>query len=451
MSTQPREVMAVLCAFSTLFSASVWQNALILAVGAILCTRKRTVTSSLRAMGLKDEKRFTNFHRVLNRAKWDGLQATRILIGLLVRMLPDCAPLIIVVDETIERRKGRKIDAKGCYRDAVRSTKKHVVHCYGLKWISMTLIAPLPWARRPWALPFLTVLAPSKSSNEAAGKRHKTTVDWTRQMIMFIRRQLPYRTIILVGDGAYAAVSLALCCSGLCPSVALVSRLRMDAGLYDFPPPAVSGKRGPKPKKGKKQPTLQDRVQDSETQWASIEIRWYDGVMRTLDIISGVCLWYTPGLDPVPIKWVVVRDPKGELRTEAFFCTDVEAAERQILQWFILRWNIEVTFEELRAHLGFETQRQWSDTAIARTTPCLFGLFSVVNLIAVNITKGKDMPILSCAWYRKPEATFSDVIALVRRHIWTSRFFVKSSQSGNFIHFEHESIKNIIESICYAA
>ena len=240
--------------FAPIFSNPVWQSALVLTIGAILSPGKRTVTSSLVVMGLKDEKRFTNYHRVLNRAKWAPLACSRILLGMLIKPVPDTWPLIIVVDETVERRKGPNIKAKDCYRDAVRSTHKKVITCFGLKWIAMMIIIFVPWAKRSWALPFLTVLAPSKACNEANKKRHKTTVDRTCQMLMQIRRWVPDRAIVLAGDGAYAAVKLALCCSGFENPVSLVARLRLDAGLYDFSPPNQPGKRGPKPKKGKRQP-----------------------------------------------------------------------------------------------------------------------------------------------------------------------------------------------------
>lgn len=447
----PYEIEAVLSAFVPLFSSRVWCHAQILAIGSILCTGKRTVTSALRVMGLSKDEKFTNYHRVLNRAKWDTCQGARILLGLILLLVPPSLPLIIGIDETIERRQGRKIKAKGCYRDAVRSTQKNVVKCFGLKWISMMLIVPLPWTKRTWALPFLTVLAPSKKSNEANDKRHKTTVDWTRQMIMQVRRWIPERQIVLVGDGAYAAVVLALCCSGFSVPVILVSRLRLDAALYDFPPLDQPGKRGPKPKKGKKQSSLKARINDPSTILKTIEIAWYDGVKRSMEVFSGVSLWYTPGQNPVPIKWVAVRDPEGKLQTEAFFCTDVTASDEQILRWFILRWNVEVTFEEARAHLGVETQRQWSDLAIARTTPALFAMFSLVVLMAAQIFKDKTLPILQCAWYKKPEATFSDIIALVRRHIWASRYYVNSSKRGNFILFPEDLANTLLDQLCYAA
>lgn len=444
----PQEILNILGAFATLFSKPVWNHALILTVGAILAVRQRTVTSCLRAVGLRHEKRFCNFHRVLNRAKWNTLQGSKILLGLLIHLIPADAPLIIGVDETVERRKGPKIKAKGCYRDAVRSTGTEVVKCFGLKWISMALIVPLPWSKRPWALPFLTVLAQSKACNEAEGKRHKTTVGWARQMIMTVRRWVPSRAIVLVGDGTYAAVSLALCCAGFPCPVSLVSRMRTDAQLYDFPPSEQPGRSGPKPKKGARLPSIEQRIADPLTRWTSIEVVWYDGALRTFEAIWDVCLWYTPGFLPVPVKWVALRDPEGVLRTEAFFCTDLNASPVQFLRWFVLRWNIEVTFEELRTHLGLETQRQWSDKAVARTTPCLFGLFSIIVLTAVEILKGKVMPVLTSAWYAKTEATFSDTIALVRRHIWSSSY-MNSSRKGDFTDSDDSFFKILIDTVCY--
>jgi len=319
MFSVPQKVEDVLIAFRPLFSIPVWQSARVLAIGAILCIGKRTVTAALKVMGFENEKRYTNYHRVLNRAKWDSLNGAKILLGLIIKLLPSGFPLIIGIDETIERRKGKKIKAKGCYRDAVRSSKSRVIHCYGLKWICMMAIVALPWSKRFWALPFLSVLAPSKNYSQSQNKRHKTTVDWTCQMIMQVRRWLPKHLIVLVGDGAYAALKLALCCSGLPTPVCLVSRLRLDAALYDFPPPPQPGKRGPKPKKGKRQKSLQERIKDESTQWRSVIIDWYDGIKREHEVFSGIALWYTPGHNPVPIKWVVVRDPAGELSTEAFF------------------------------------------------------------------------------------------------------------------------------------
>jgi len=445
------EIRAVLNNFAELFSPTVWTSAQILLVGAILCIRKRTVTSALTVMGRGREKEFSKFHKVLNRANWSPLIASRILLGLLVALVPPKLPLVFVVDDHIERRKGKKIKKKGCYRDAVRSSRKKVVHCFGLKWVSVMLVVKLPWSTRSWALPVITALASSKEYNKANNLRHKTTVDWALQMITLIRRWLPDRMIVLVGDGGYAAVKLALCCFGLPVPVILISRLRLDAALYDPPPPVKPGKRGKKPKKGKKQHSLQQRIDDPSTEWSTIRTRWYDRKMRTLQMFSGVSLWYRSGFDPVQIKWVVIRDPNGKLRTEAFFSTNIKIAAQQILRWYILRWNIEVTFEELRAHLGVETQRQWSDLAIERTTPVLFSVFSMVVLMANRIIKDGEVPIQQYGWYKKSAATFSDVIAVVRRQIWKSRYLGQSSRSHESSSFPDDFHDILIDTVCRAS
>lgn len=198
------EILAVLVAFSSEFSQPTLKNIQVLLIGAILCRGPRRVSNVLRVMGLASEDNFSKYHHVLSRAKWDGLMLSKIMLGLLIKLLPDSWPILIAVDETLERRRGKKIKAKGLYRDAVQSTQSNVVTSYGLKWECMVLIVPMPWCKRPWALPFLTVLAPSKKANETAGRRHKTSLDWTRQMTCLVSHWLK-RPWILVGDGAYVS------------------------------------------------------------------------------------------------------------------------------------------------------------------------------------------------------------------------------------------------------
>ena len=164
----------LLAKFAPVFDKRVWEHAVVLLIGAILAPGKRTVTAALRIMGLSDEKHFINYHRVLSRATWSGLALSRILFGLLVALLLSAnAPILVVIDDTLERRRGAKIKAKGVFRDAVRSSEKHLVTCFGLRWVCMMVLVPLPWATRPWALPFLTVLAPSERTQTKQGKRHK--------------------------------------------------------------------------------------------------------------------------------------------------------------------------------------------------------------------------------------------------------------------------------------
>ena len=448
----PAEIIALLANFAACCDKRVWDHAVILLIGAILAPGKRTVTAALRIMGLSDEKHFINYHRVLSRATWSGLALSRILFGLLVILwLSADAPIVVVVDDTLERRRGAKIKAKGVFRDAVRSSEKHLVTCFGLRWVCMMLLVPLPWATRPWALPFLTVLAPSARTQTKQGKRHKSCVDWARQMLKQVYRWCATRPLVLLADGGYAAVALGLACGALPHPVTLVTRLRLDAALYDPPPPPQPHRKGRKPLKGARQRSLKIRAADAQTVWRTQEIQWYHGTRRTMQLLSGTALWYTPGQRPLSIRWVLARDPQGELRDQAFLCTDTTATMEQIMTWVILRWNIEVTFEEVRAHLGMETQRQWSDLAIARTTPCLLGLVSLIVLIAYELAPDHQLPIQQAAWYAKSEATFADVIAYVRRRIWSARYFVQSTSNADLVLIPQTYAEQLLNAVTYAA
>jgi hypothetical protein len=235
----------------------------------------------------------------------------------------------------------------------------------------MMVIVAVSWSSRAWGLPFLTVSAPSEKTNEANRKRHKSSIALIMQMIAVVGRWLPKRALVLVTDGGLTAVKLGLRCAKLANPVTYVSRLRLDAQLYDQPPEQAAGKRGSKPKKGVRQASLKERLEDKDTKWTKLSLPWYGGKKYLIEFVSGTSLWHTSGFDPLPIRWVLVRDPAGKYKATAFLCTDRLATPLQILGWFILRWNVEVTFQEVNTHLGFGTQRQWSDLAIARTTPAL--------------------------------------------------------------------------------
>ncbi|RME56573.1 hypothetical protein D6779_10380 [Candidatus Parcubacteria bacterium] len=419
MPTPSPEIIHLLSVFAIAFTVPTFKNMMVLTYGAILSPGRRTVAAALRVLGLEDRPDFGKYHRVLNRARWKPLLLSRLLLGLIIGLcLPDGAPLTLVVDETLERRWGRKIKYKGLFRDPIRSTKKKVVHSPGLRWLCLSSLVTVPWSRRPWALPFLTVLLLSPQTSAKLGQRHRTSVDRAGQLFSLVRRWHPDREIIIAADGGFAAVPLVQHCQRKHIKVRLVSRLRLDARLFDAPEPQPKGKRGPKPKKGPRQPSLQQRLQDPNTIWTRLKVTWYGGEKKEIEYCSGTSLWHRVGLAPVPIRWVIVRyQEKNQTKHAAFFSSSQTVSAQQIIECFVQRWNIEVTFEEVRAHLGFETQRQWSDKAIQRSTPALFGLFSLVVLMALRLHPQK-LPYQSARWYDKQEATFGDALAAVRNHLW---------------------------------
>jgi DDE superfamily endonuclease len=444
----PDAIIQVLAQFAPLFSDRVWLHAQGLLLGALLTPGTRTVTAALRVMGLARERHFTNYHRVLNRATWSARQGSRILLGVLITLLlPPGATVVFGADDTLERRAGRQIKAKGCYRDAVRSSKNHVIRCFGLTWVSMMLLVPVPWSRRVWALPYLTALCWPETKR--GPRRPKSSVDWVRQMMTPVRRWLPGRRLVLVVDGGFAAVSLAL--AGVQHHVVRVSRLRWHAALDHPPGPQPPGKRGRRPLKGQRQRRLQGWAERSDTPWEAMEGDWYGGQRKQLWVFSRTALWYTPGLPPVASRYVLVADPEGKLRMEAFFCPDLQATPVEILQWVVMRWSVEVTFEEARAHLGMETQRQWSDQASARTTPVLRALFSLVTVLALKLSRDEPLPVPVTAWYHKVEPTFVDCLALVRRHLWRARYVVNSAPQAEFVQFPREAFDLLLTGLPSAA
>ncbi len=452
MHNLPKAIIQVLRPFEWAFSDRTWQWAKILLVGAILTPGNRTVSAALRVMGLSGERQFQNFHRVLNRASWSSRSLSRILLRMLVAaFIPPDAPIVVGLDEHIERRRGAKIAAKGISRDAVRSSKSFFVKTSGLRWVSMMLLASIPWAARVWALPFLTVLAPSERYHQERGLRHKQVTDWARQMIKQLRRWLPDRRLVVVADSTYAAIELLAAGAGLAQPVTMITRLRLDAALYDPAPPRVPGKRGAPRKKGERQPTLASRVTDPATKWEALSVRWYGRSTRMVKLATGTAVWYHSGMPVVPLRWVLITDPAGTFEPQALLSTDVEVTAQQIVEWFVWRWQLEVTFEEARAHLGIETQRQWSDLAIVRTTPALLGLFSLVTLVAHQILREQTLPARSAAWYTKPVATFSDTLALVRQQLWPVHISWISPTQPDMITIPKPLFDRLTDTLAFAA
>jgi hypothetical protein len=453
MRTLPAMMLHLLNPFMPLFSRRVWPYVQVLLAGAILAPGKRTVSAALRVMGLGQTRHFQRYHRVLNRATWSGREASRVLLRLLVKTFVPDGPMIIGVDETLERRWGKKISAKGIYRDPVRSTHERFVKASGLRWVCLMLLVPVPWARRVWALPFLSILAPSERYAAERGKHHKKITDWAPQALLLVRRWWPEREIVAVADSAYASLRLLASCRRFLPQpVTFITRLRLDAALYDPAPPRTAGQMGRPRLKGERLPNLSVVAEDSSTVWASAIVEdWYGGGKRTLEVASATAVWYSTGLPAVPIRWVLVRDPQGEFKTQALLCTELGARPEQILRWFVMRWQMETTFQEARRHLGVETQRQWSELAIRRTTPALLGLFSLITVFAHQRTRQSLEAVRRAAWYCKPRPTFSDALALVRRELWTHETFRRSSREPDTVKVPRTFVEHLTETLCYAA
>ncbi len=444
----PAPIIEVLAAFRPLFTAPTWRKLMTRFPGTLLAHGRRTVAAALRHSGNEMETSFSTFHQVLNRARWSPLAVSRQLLRLIVETFVEAGgSLELVIDETLERRWGPKISKRGHYRDSALSSLKRSVSSPGLRWIVMAAVVTLPWSKHQCALPFLCVLATTPAVSATLGKRHKTVGMWARHMVKLVRRWFPTLPITLLGDTAVSLLELGLHCQE--QQVTLITPFHLDAVLHE-PPPARDAHTIGRPRViGPRLPALEEVLVDPKTTWQRLTLDWYGQGERTLEVCTGTALWYRAGLDPLPIRWVLTRDPQGKRPPKALCSTNQTQTAEQIVRTFMKRWSLETTFEESRAYLGIETQRQWSDLAIDRATPMLFGLYSLVVLFGRALHPDGCIPVAQAAWYHKHTATFHDVLATVRRHFWGDFSFSTSPTDPDVVLVPRLTLDRFARAVCY--
>lgn len=450
MPDLPTAILYVFSLFSPLFSKPVYKNSLLLFVGHILTKGRRTVASVLRTLNLHHINNFSKFHWILSGARWSGLKASYLLFNAIMSIFP-AEEIIIPIDTHVERRKGEKIKGLGRQRDAVRSTKNKKVLTIGLLWLVASISVKMPGALTHWALPFFSQLIPPKqplssSRNQSdlnSSKKRKTLTEWTIQLIKVITRWTKDVPFVIVADSAFACHAIAHTCAKT--NGALISRMRMDARIFNFPDQNKK-KRGRPLLVGKRCPLFTDYLSDPMVTWEKILVQWYGGKEKEVLIYTGVHLWYAYGIPPLPIKWILIKDPHNEKEAIVLFSTNIKHSPKRIIEIFVSRWSIEVTFEESRRHLGIETQRQWSDKGIERTTPCILGSFAITVLMGHKLseeTKSK-IPLQEASWYNKNHLTFSDVLHFVKLSILKKKYY---SQFG----FRTKLGKKDLEELLFSA
>jgi hypothetical protein len=449
MLSLPSAAEPILMSLSIAFTEPTFQRILPLAVGAILALGRRTVTAMLRAAGVLARGHPSTYHRVFSRAAWSLWPLGRVLAQAIFGWLDPNQPIVIIVDDTTAQHRGKHVYGKGRHHDAVRSTHTHVVWRWGHKWVVLAVSVKFPFTTRRWALPVLVALYRPEELNRSEGRRHKTPPQLARQLMAVLVHWFPARKFILLGDGGYASHELARFCHRHRRHVTLVSRFYKDANLY-LPPPARRKGQGGRPRlKGRKLPAPVDVVAKASLTRATVS--WYGGGTRRVQYVSGTGHWYKGGRGLVPIRWVYVKDVQGTHRDEYFFTTDLGLSGPAIISLFTARWAIETTFQEMRAHLGFETTRQRVAPSVLRTGPCLFGLFSVVALIFAEHARHHRIRVRAAAWYAKAEPTFSDALATVRRLFWLETVLKGSRHHEAFTKLP-PSVRNLLlDSLTLAA
>jgi hypothetical protein len=252
----------------------------------------------------------------------------------------------------------------------------------------------------------------------------------------------------------YASLKLLDRCRSLRRPITFITRLRLDAALYEPAPRRYRGQIGRPRLKGERLPNLSAVLEDPKTAWTPIRVSgWYGGGERSVEIVSETAVWYSTGLPAVVLRWVLIRDPREEFESQALLCTDPSADPARIIGWFVRRWQMESTFQEVRQRLGFETGRHWSETAVKRTAPAHLALFSVVTLFAHQEKARMPESVRRTAWYEKEHPTFSDALALVRRELWAQRgaTFCGSAQESDMVKVPREFMERLTDAVCYAA
>jgi len=418
----PRPIHDVLGSLEPAFTRPTYRRFVLLVLAAILTTGAHTIANMLRCLGPLAPGDPSSYHRFFSRDRWSSWALARRLAGMVFAYFVAKGTIELAVDDTVTEHPGPEVYGKGCHRDPVRSTHSFTAFRWGHKWVALVVLVKVPWARRRWALPLLLALYRPKGK----ARRHKTPVQWAQQMLRVLMRWFPDRRFTCTGDGAYGSHAFASFAACHRRQLTLVSGFSANANLVS-PPPPYSGHGRPRVK-GDDLPSPAAVVRDTANRRRT-EVDWYGGGQRCVEVVSGSGCWFQSGKGLVPVSWVFVHDVTGTHRDQYFFTTDQEMSPEAVIAAYTHRWNIETTFEELRAFIGLETTRGWSRATVLRAEPCLFGLYTIVVLLYAGLP-APWRRVRAVDWPGKRDVTFSDAITAVRRWLWLAWVFGTPSRRG---------------------
>jgi hypothetical protein len=410
----PNQVQTIFDPLEPAFSRPIHRRFVLLALAAILTLGGRTISNLLRVLGALAPGHPSSYHRVFARDRWSPTRlARRYVAAVLARFVPR-GPILLAGDDTVTEHPGPHVYGKGRPRDPVRSTHTHIAFRWGHKWVVLTLLVPVPWATRPWALPLWVALYRPKEENLKRSQRHKTPAQLLGQMVRILKRWFPDRTFVVTADGNYASHELAELAARTKRKWTLVSLFYPDANRVE-PAPPYSRKGRPR-KKGSDLPSPAEVVENTK-QRQTLVVAWYGGGRRRVEVVTGTGLWYKSGRPLVELRWVFVHDLSGTHRDQYFFTTDATMSVRSLIETYTGRWNIETTFQEVRSYLRLQTTRGWSRDTVLRVGPCLFALYTIVAWLYAELP-GRWSRVRVVDWPGQRDVTFSDAITAVRRWLW---------------------------------
>jgi len=401
-------------AFAPAFTGPTYRRFVLLLCGVIVTCGRRTVSRILWTVRSLVDGHPSSYHRFFSKARWSLWTLARVLVVAVAALVPPGEPILVAGDDTVAEHSGKKVYGKACHRDAVRSGRGWTVRKWGHRWVVLAILVKLPFASRRWALPVLSGLYLPPQMNRKHKRRHKVPSQLAQSLLAALMHWLPQRKFIFLGDGHFSGHELADFASRHRDRLTLIGRLRASASLYARPPRCPRHACGRPRHVGAKLRSPKEQVAHAKRQ--KLLIHWYGNARRRVNVVSGKGIWCRRPLR-APIRWVYVHDPISK-RSDYFYSTDQKMSPRRIIELFAARWSIEVTFQETKQHLGWQSTRQRSRRSILRAAPCLMGCFSLVTLIYKASVHGKIATARQTLCHHKTEPTFSDALFEVRKLLW---------------------------------
>ena len=445
----PACAMPVLMMFRPAFSAPTYCRFLVLTLAAVLTTGRRTITNLLRTVRSQALGHMSTYHRVFSQRRWSAWALAHALITFLLDHVVPSGPVLLAGDDTVTEHPGPQVFGKGRHRDGVRSTHSYTAYRWGHKWVVLSVLVKLPFATRPWALPILVALYRPPEWDRMHRRRHKTPAHIARLLLARLMRWFPERHFIIVGDTGYGTSETARFCRRHHRHLTLVSKFYGDAALYEPPPPRRRSTIGRPRVKGQKLPSPQEVVAHSAYR-TRLMVAWYGGTSRDIELVTGTGHWYRIGEALVAVRWVYIHDCTGTHRDEYLFTTDLSLGPQQIVECYTQRWSIETTFQECREYLKLESTKGYSQQTVLRFTPCLFGLYTLVVLLYLQLPRSSST-LRAVLWQGKSTVTFSDMMTYVRRTLWVQWCFHTQSDAQEFSKLSPSLQETILYALAPAA
>jgi hypothetical protein len=437
----PPTLATLLTAFTPCFQTRSYLTFQWLVLGWVQCQGRRTLTAVALASDALGQRHVSVFHRFFSRASWNLDALGHVVFGLALAWLPADQPLVLLGDDTLARKGGKSIALASMHHDPLLSSARKPFASFGHVWVVLALWVPLPFGNgRGFALPVLFRLyvgtrrggeqhragqrqryaGPRLRAARKAHARHRqaTKLELLREMIVLVARWAEERSLYVVVDSAYAGRTIL---EDRPANVQVISRLRLDAALYEPPPPRRPGQKGRPRRRGDRLPALQDVIA-RRRRWTALPLVLY-GHAVTPRVFTFTALWYG-ALRSHLIQIVVVRDPSRRRRDEAFFCTELHGEAAFILQTYAARWTLEVTFHDSKQHLGFGQAQNQAKAAVQRTAPFVGLVYSLVLLwAAAHLQQGGTLSWIVRPWYRtKMAVAFPDLLTALRQELWRASF-----------------------------